>query len=292
MKSQNRIKFIIEILLLIGLVIYFTITVSIPNYKNNHGSSENILNISKYKSLIELKVGETNFGIVLDNKGKVYHLLFFEKNSLSLYNKNIENNNLDVVFNIIIRRLILDDYLKSDTNITMIKYNDFYYDKAKTTLEEYLNKYHLNIVINEEINTIENKARSLSDEIISSKEDALNELDSYSIYIIDNNEIEQEEKELEVLDEKHAKTYINNIYKSIEKHKNLNDIKNQSQKESNIDITKIPGDEKETYFPTSNSYFYIKNSKVYAFIEIKDKGNIYSYCYNGSIDEYEKGECK
>ena len=291
MIKTNKIQFIIEIIILIGLIIYFIINVSIPKYKSTHGSSESLLNTSKYKSLVEFKIGETNFGLFLDNEGKVYHLLFLEKNSLCLYNQYIENNDLDVAYNIIIRRLILDNYLKTDTNITIIKYNDFNYDKVKSTFNEYLNKYHLNIVVNEETNTIINKAKSLSEETINTKEDALNELDSYSRFIIDNNEIVREE-EKEILDEKIAKTYINNIYKDIEKYMNLNDIKNQSKEETTLDITKVSGDEKGIYYPTLNSYFYIKNSKVYAFIEIKDKENIYSYCYNGSIDEYEKGECK
>ena len=291
MIKKERLRFIIEILIVIGLIIYFTIKISIPGYKSTHGSSDNLLNTSRYKSLIEFKIGETNFGLIIDDKGKTYHLLFFDKTSLCLYNQNIENNDIEVVSNQIIRRLISNNYLKTTSNITITKYNDFYYDKTRNSFENYLNKYHINIAMKEEKNTIINKAKSLSKERITTNKEALNELDSYSRYIIDNNEIEKVE-EKESLDDILAKTYINNIYKSIEKYKDSNDIKNQSKEESTLDMTKIPGDEKGNYYPTSYSYYYVENSKVYAYIEIKDKQNIYSYCYNGSIDKYEKGECK
>ena len=286
----NKPRIILEVLIVIGLLIYSFTTIVIPNYHKIFGSSDKFINTSSYTTMIEFKIGETNFGIVLNNKKEVYHILYFDQTSTCLYNQDIENNNIDIVSNQIIRRLIENDLLKANSEITIIKYNNKYYKDVKKSFINYLNKYHLNNVIKEEDNKLIEKAKSVSSDNIDSDSYALVTLDLYSKEVVDNylnNKTITEE-----ITEKEAKTYSNQVYIKIEKYMNDNNIKEQDKNSKEFDITKISGDNNSKIYPTENSYYYIKNSKVYAYIEIKGLNNSYSYCYNGSIDEYMKGECK
>ena len=286
----NKPRIILEVLIVIGLLIYSFTTIVIPNYHKIFGSSDKFINTSSYTTMIEFKIGETNFGIVLNNKKEVYHILYFDQTSTCLYNQDIENNNIDIVSNQIIRRLIENDLLKANSEITIIKYNNKYYKDVKKSFINYLNKYHLNNVIKEEDNKLIEKAKSVSSDNIDSDSYALVTLDLYSKEVVDNylnNKTITEE-----ITEKEAKTYSNQVYIKIEKYMNDNNIKEQDKNSKEFDITKISGDNNSKFYPTENSYYYIKNSKVYAYIEIKGLNNSYSYCYNGSIDEYMKGECK
>ena len=286
----NKKRIILEIIILIGLLIYSFITVVIPNYPKMFGSSDKFINTNKYVSLVEFKIGETNFGIVLDKKKKVYHILYFNKQATCLYNQDIENNSIDIVSNQIIRRLINNNYLNTNTEIIITKYNNKYYKEVKETFISYLKKYKLNNNIIEKENNLINKAKSVSDDNLDSDSYALMTLDLYSKSMID--EELNNKKITEEITEQEAKKIMNRIYIKIEKYMNDNNIKNLDKYNEEYVITKISGDDEKLYYPTENSYYYIKNSKVYAYIEIKGLNNTYSYCYNGSIDEYMKGECK
>ena len=286
----NKKRIILEIIILIGLLIYSFITVVIPNYPKMFGSSDKFINTNKYVSLVEFKIGETNFGIVLDKKKKVYHILYFNKQATCLYNQDIENNSIDIVSNQIIRRLINNNYLNTNTEIIITKYNNKYYKEVKETFISYLKKYKLNNNIIEKENNLINKAKSVSDDNLDSDSYALMTLDLYSKSMID--EELNNKKITEEITEQEAKKIMNRIYIKIEKYMNDNNIKNLDKYNEEYVITKISGDDEKLYYPTENSYYYIKNSKVYAYIEIKGLNNTYSYCYNGRIDEYMKGECK
>ena len=286
----NKYRILLEIVILIVLLIYSFNKVVVPNYHKIFGSSDKFINTSKYESMVEFKIGETNFGLVLNNKKEVYHILYFDKTSTCLYNQDIENNSIDIVSNQIIRRLIENDYLKNNTEITLIKYNDKYYNDVKKTFIEYLNKYKLNNNIVEKENKLITKANSVSSEKTDSDSNALVTLDLYSKEVVDN--YLNNNNKVEEITEHQAKLYANQVYIKIEKYMNDKNIKDQDKDNKDYLITKISGDSSNNYYPTENSYYYIKNSKVYAYIEIKGLNNIYSYCYNGSIDDYEKGECK
>ena len=286
----NKPKLVLELIILIGLLIYSAITVMIPTYHKMFGSSDKFINTNKYESFIEFKVGEANFGLVLNKNKEVYHILYFDEAAICLYNQNIENNEIDIVSNQIIRRLIENDYLKTNTIITITKYNNKYYNDVKKSFITYLNKYKLNNQIIEDENNLIDKAKTISQEKIDSDANALTVLDLYSKEIIDNKENDKTIKE--EISEHDAKSYANRVYIKIENYINKNNIINLEKNNKEYDITTIKGDDKGIIYPTENSYYYIKNSKVYAYIEIKGLNNIYNYCYNGSIDDYQKGECK
>ena len=84
----NKYRILLEIVILIVLLIYSFSKVVVPNYHKIFGSSDKFINTSKYESMVEFKIGETNFGLVLNNKKEVYHILYFDKTSTCLYNQD------------------------------------------------------------------------------------------------------------------------------------------------------------------------------------------------------------
>ena len=288
--KTNKIQLIIEIVFFIILMIYGTVTIFIPNYKKAFGSSDKFINTSKYKSMVEFKIDQTNFALILDKNYNVYQILYFDETSYCLYNQNIENNKIDIAINQIIRRLIKNNCLKSDSNIILTTYENNYSKKVIKTFKKYLNKYSINTDFTINNNSLIKKAKSLSEEDIDSDSYALFVLDLYSKDLIEI--VKTTSKEIDNITEKQARIYANNVYKKIELFMDTNNIKNLEKNNKKLIISEIAADQDELYFPTNNSYFYIKNSKVYAYIEINDLSNTYSYCYNGSIDNYQKGECK
>ena len=57
-------------------------------------------------------------------------------------------------------------------------------------------------------------------------------------------------------------------------------------------IQVIPADVDGKYYPSSNSWYYIQNGKIYAYIEFSEENKIYGYCYQGTIESRSKGVCK
>ena len=68
------------------------------------------------------------------------------------------------------------------------------------------------------------------------------------------------------------------------------DIDNQEINNSNMPIQYIPGDNENKIYPTSSSWYYIENYKVYAEITIAGTQN-YTFCYNGSQQDKKEGRC-
>lgn len=265
---------------------WYIVTTSIPELKNRFGSSDKLLNTKNYSELIEFNINNNvNFAIVINKKEIVSNILFFEPNSLCLYNKNIENNNIETSINEIVKILIKNKYLNKTSNIKLTKYENNKYLEVKNTLQNKLKYYNINIIIQESSSTIKDKVASLTTDEYSDTKEYLRALDEYSKDIIFD-----KEKDYEILTETSSKIYADNVYKKIENYITTNNVINQDVSSPTIPIHLIPADENATYYPTTNSWYYVKDKKIYAYIEFeKEKG--YNYCYNGSVDLYKKGEC-
>ncbi len=288
MKTE-RIQNIITILIIIGLLIYLVITRSIPSIKNTFGSSDSLLKTSAYVNLIDLKVNNNlNIGFILNKDKKIYHVFFYDENSFILYNQDIEKQKLDKSLDIIISKLIEKDYLKENANVTLTKYNSKYYDDFKKSFNKALAKYKVDINLIEKTSTLKQLAKSL-DIDYTDKSRVLFEID---ILLKNQKGLPEDNtsKEKEI-DSNNLKKYSNNIYISIEKYMNKNNIINEELNKTKLDITKISGDEEGLILPSKESYYYIKNSKVYAYIKLTVDEKVAEYCYNGSIDEYKEGVC-
>ena len=284
--KNEKIQYIIYTLIVLGILIYLIITKGIPTFKNTFGSSDSIINPNKYANLVDINVNDKiSLGVILDKNKKVYHLFFYEDNSTIFYNQNIEDNNLDKGLDLIVSKLIEKDYLKENYNLKLTKYNIKYYNEFKKSLNKALNKYHVKVNIIEEDNTIEQLANSLE---LNYSDDtrALLEID-----LLLKDSTSKDIKEEKKIDNKDIKKYSNNIYIKIEKYKDNNNIINEERDKTKLDITTIPGDNEGRIIPSSDSYYYIKDSKVYAYIKLTIDEKVYDYCYNGSIDEYKEGMC-
>ena len=277
---KNKLLIIIEVIIVIVMFIWYTTTTLIPELKQKFGSSDTFINSNLYNNMIELKIDNTNFILVLDKNNKIYHIFFLDKTSLSLYNQNIENNTIDDSLNKTIELLINNDLLKQESTIVVTRYNDNNYDKFINSLNTILNKYHIDKEIIEKENTIETKAKELG---ISSD---LIEFDYYSKNIsgIGN-------KKTDITINKDYKELSNNVYKKIEEYVYNNDIDNLSKDNTELLINYIPSDKSLKYYPTNNSWYYVEDKKIYAYIELDIDGQVKGFCYQGSIDLRSEGVC-
>ncbi len=294
--NENKLLFILEIVLIVGGLLFFTFKEAIPEYKSNYGSSDKFINTTKYKNLIEINIDDkVDFGLVINEDNKIYDILFFDKTSICLYNQNIENKELDKSLDSIISILIENNYLKNNSNITITRYNDNYYKEFINKFSSSSSKYKLNNNVNELTNSLESKRNDLG---LAGKTDTeiIQNLDYYSKQLVSNvkNNISKEEESTDtsvVLSNSNSRTLSDNVYKKIENYIIKNNISNLEKDNDKLIITMISADSSNKYYPTSNSWYYAKNKKVYAFIELNENGNYYRYCYNGSIDDIKEGTC-
>ena len=144
----------------------------------------------------------------------------------------------------------------------------------------------MNQPIIEESYTIQEKAKDLK--ITSTTiSDILLEMDLFSKDLYSS----YEDKSKSVINNSNSRNYTDNVYKKIEKNISKNNISNMDKNNPSIEISLIPADSNKLYYPSSNSWYYVKNKKIYAYIEIIDNNKKYAYCYKGSIDQINEGEC-
>jgi hypothetical protein len=289
---KNKVRLILEIAVVLIACVVYAIKVSLPELKESLGSSDTLISTTSYKNMLEFNIdNKINFAVVINDNKEIYHLIFFDKSSIILYNQSIEGNSIDTSLESIIKILIENDYLTSNSIIKVTRYEDTYYDTFKESLLNILTKYQLNTNIIEAENTLSTRCSELNLEGTTS-ESLLRELDLYSKeFTRDINNVNKKSTTDETLSDTTAKTLTNNVYKKIEEYKDNNNIETLTKDNTELVINLIPADTSGKYYPTSNSWYYIKDSKVYAYIELTDNNNIYSYCYNGSIDLIKKGEC-
>lgn len=272
---------IIEIIIIFAIMIYYSIAVMIPEYRKSQGSSDHFIKSSQVSNMIEIYIdSSTDFALVLDLEGNIYHIFFFDNSSLSLYNENIESKTLDQGLEIVVKKLIENDIIKQDSQVEIRYAEKKYYNQFKNTWNQLVNKYSLPVNYIEKKQTIEEKAKELG--INSESTAILLEIDFYSKEMIKNITTKKEP-----LNEEKALEYTNSIYRKLEETIN-------TQKEENNDsiaITLIPADNEHKYYPTKRSWYKIENGKVFAFIELQDGNELHSYCYKGSMNERMKGEC-
>ena len=226
-----------------------------------------------------------NFSIIIDENNKIYHMLFFNKESACLANKNIENNTVEEVLKRIYSILYENNYLTNNSNIKIIRYDnkdEIIYDLVRDINKE----YNINGIINISDSTLENKINELK--IESLEESYLKDLDLYSkeyIRLTKNIVLSKEESD-------NTKVYSDNVYNKITNYINMNNISNLGINDTTLVISMISADEEFTHYPSINSWYYVKDKKVYAYIEfIIDDNNVKGYCYEGSIDLVKEGVC-
>lgn len=284
---KKKLIIIFEIIFIISAMTYYVVKELIPDYKRKFGSSDKIVNSEKCTNIIEVKINNIDYMYLINKEEKIYHLLFFSPESIVLYNQNIENKNFDDGIEDSIKLLIENNYLKKDSNITLTRYNNDYYNDFNNSLKKQLMNFNINTNILEEESDFIDKTTKLG---LSNKTKSIMilEMDYYSKELIDDNNNKNKES---VLNKTTSKQYASKVYKKLEKYINSNNINNLDINSTNLHINTIPADENYKYYPTSNSWYYVENKRVFSYIEFKEGNNRYGYCYKGSIDSILEGEC-
>ena len=259
----NKIGIVIEIIIFIIIVTIVFITKGLPLLKSSFGSSDKFYDVNNYSSVVGIEIkDEAEFALVLSDE-KVEGLLFFNEDSLVLYNQNIEKKSLEDALDTITE--LLDEYRINDI-IKVINYgqNNDIYDKIKVYMN---NKYNTKVIFSE--STLQDKAQQL--EIETSEEDSvIEDLYNYSNRIIKkykNNNIT--EKSI-IIDKDQAKKYAINIYKKLLVYAEY--VDNQQEEDNNnypiqlieVDDDIIEAENSKIIAPNSNSWYYIKDGIVYA----------------------------
>lgn len=283
---EKKITIILEILI-IGIAFFvYTFKEVIPEYKESIGSSDKFINSEIYKKMYEFNIdNKINFSIIIDENNKIYHMFFFDKESTCLANKNIENNKLEEGLKKIYVILLDNNLLSSSSIVNIIRY-----DNTDNIIYDLVSDLHMqynitgNIILSD--STLISKVESLK---LESDEDSyLKDLDLYSkeyIRLTKNIVLTKEESS-------NTRQYSDNVYNKITNYINTNNISNLSVNDTTLVINMIPGDEEFKYYPSINSWYYVKDGNVYAYIEfIINDSTAKGYCYNGSVDSVKEGVC-
>ncbi len=280
---NKKITIFIEISIVVIAIIYYVVAIMIPDFQKSQGSSDGFIKTNKYQNLIKIKIDDaTDFALVLDSEGKIYHIFFFDNSSVFLYNQNIENKELNSSIKSIITILIENNILKNNSKVEIIHASDEQYNSFNKEWNNILNELKIKTNTSEEVKSLEEIARIYGIET-NNVTTTLLELDLYSKEFIKENP-----KGNKKLDEDTAKSYANKTYMKLEEYVEKEHITNLNKEDVDIPLSLIPIDD---IYPTKNSWYYIKDGNVYAYIEFEDD-NKYSYCYKGSINNRMEGECQ
>ena len=275
MKKQYLIEVAITMVLLVGVVLFKFL----PEYRQEYGSSDSLI-YTDLSRLVEIKIDGIDFGYAYNDENKVRAIIFFNNNSTVLYNKNIENLSIDEALTKSLDILYNNKLIRENSIITIIKYQEDSIDYKSIVDNNLTNK--INYSYDEQLSSL----NTIKERFNISEEDT-----SRIIYrlILQSKEVARSSKNN---DKTSYKEYTDNVYRQLVKYKDTNNIYNEEKDNHTIDISLIPADEDLTMFPTPNSYFYINEGMIFAYIEIDIEGNIISYCYNGNINNYDEGVCQ
>lgn len=278
---KKNFVIILEVLVIFFASLYYIVFVVLPEYRENKGSSDSFIQVEKYKNMFELSIDENIlFSLLINNDRHVFSILFFDKNSTCLYNQDIEGSNLEEALDKIMVLLLDNHYLSSQSTVVVTRYNNFSYDLFMRSLKNQLSVYDLEVSIIERESTLQEKALQLELDCGSSDEVILRHLDLYSKEFtrvsIDGNHSDNDY------------SYAQQVYRLLQDYVYLNQIQDLEKDAVEFSIMTIPADSNKEVYPNGNSWYYVKEYQVYAYIEFHS-GN--GYCFLGSVDLNKKGEC-
>ena len=284
---------VLVVIIAVALVVVFK---SWPEYQATLGSSEKWFSEKNYKTGIEIKIDMGPEFFMLINEEKQLSYIFIEnENALSLVNKDIEGKQLKKAIPEIFQILLTNKQLENN-KIKIINYGDRnIYEDTLTLIKDTLTKNSKTNQIIEQTSTLEQKA---TEENLEEKEQSQV---LWTLYLRSREFMDQAEEEKQPTAENKtetqkitkdmASTYANSIYQKIVTYMINSNIKNQSRDNGNLPIQYIPGDSENKVYPTTSSWYYIENYKVYAEITIASQNNNYTFCYQGAIEEKKEGLC-
>ena len=289
-KLQSRLT----ILILIVIIIVGIFLKGIPELKKSLGSSDKFITKKNYDDMVEFDINNNlNFAVIIKDN-KINHILMYNEKSVILYNQDIENNPINKSISMITNLLINSNNITQTSQVTLTSYENKYYNAVKQAfLSELQSNNYNNITIIEKQTTLENKADRLEIEY-STKDDLVSKLDIYSKNIISRSKSSSNDyntTETKSISKEQAKEYANNVYQKLENYVITNNIGEQDVNDTSLPINLIPASSDNTIYPNLDSWYYIKNKQIFAYIAIDTKDQTYSWCYSGGIDNYKEGEC-
>lgn len=281
-EKYDKITNIITIVVVIVVFLLLIIFKIIPDLKAIRGSSDTYINYDKYDTVIGIKINTNTDFLLVITDNKVQNIVFLSNNSLYLYNQNIEGNTLNESLTSIINILRNNDVLLDE--LTLIKYqSNTSYDNVKKLLANKLN-------VEELTSTYQLLAAEYN---INAYQDNIEQLQAIETY---SKELTRKYKNEKILEEtineynkNEVKEAADNVYSKLATY--AKNVENQEIYSTSLIITDIPANQELTLYPSVDSWYYIKNHQVYAYINFKTTTNNYDFCYNGSIDNMKEGKC-
>ncbi len=281
---KKKLLILFEIFLIIGMFSWYIVKEMIPDVSKKFGSSDHIVNTKRFQNMIDFKIDSScEFAILLDDEGIVYHMFFFHRDSVCLYNQNIEGLPLEKAIPRISDLLIQNGCLKKNSSIVITRVLDFHYEDILSHFKNSIFSFSQSITFLEEKKSLEDFALEfgVSYDNLSS---LLSGLDYYSKNITGigraSQSVSYDGRELS-----------NHVYQELEQYVFVKQIKNLEKESTDFPISLIPGDSSLKMYPTSRSWYYVQNGKIFAYIEFELPMEVVGYCYQGSIDLRKEGEC-
>ncbi len=278
------------IIILVAAFIYITYK-AIPEYESTLGSSDTLINTKNFQDIIEFKLNNLNFAIIINKKNKISNILFFDSSAIILYNQNIENLTISKGISKIMNILNNNNYLEPNFTLNLINYNNKSYNEVKYLVTNYFTTNNFQINISESNSSLQKKAKQLNIEEAENTTELLTLLDFYSKDLIKNYTSKNSSKNEISLPKDMALIYANNVYSKLEDYITSNNIDNLQITDTILPINLIPADENGKYYPSSDSWYYVLDKKIYAYIKFSCESSTCSYCYNGNINLVKEGEC-
>ena len=277
---EKKIKIIIEIILFFILLAYCVITVVIPKYKNKYGSSDKYIFTSNYVNIFEIDIKDNaHFSLLYNKKGKIYHILFFNDYSYALYNQNIEDLSLKDSLNKII--FLLKNKGLRNQNIQVFYYEEKDIKEFQNEFQKLLKDYSITSSCSFEKGELLDLAKRF--DITDTDSSAIiRNLDFYSKELI--KDIKKKNSNQDSYYEKAA----NSIYDRLNTYISSQKIFELKKDEVVYPIQIIGADNDEKLFPNSNSWYYVHEGLLYAYIEFND---MTGYCYMGNKNNKKEGVC-
>ena len=174
--------------------------------------------------------------------------------------------------------------------INIVNYNDqAVYRKVISLVQQSLEKQSKTAQIIESNSTLQDKAKSLN---MEEQEDSqiLWRLYLNSTEIIDGLPKSTTSTTHVSINKENASVYADTIYQKLVTYMMNANIQNQEKNDMTMPIQYIPGNNDNSVYASSTSWYYIKDYKVYAEITIKGESS-YTFCYMGSSANKEEGIC-
>lgn len=253
-------------------------------------SDNKLLDTANYLTAVEVD-SEAKFIMFFNKQEQISNIIYLNNKSVdSLYQKDIENKDIATSINLIIDNLNKNGVFTSVKNVILIDYgNDKLFSKVKAEFNKQFINYGISKDISYEVKTLKEEILSLNLKYKNSQSKNLKQLYNYSLDLINNvknDDFKQEEQNIyENIDQ-----YALNLYHKIEKY--AEKIENQPKdSQTGIDVTTInaTSDYNNALYALSDSWYYIENYQVYAYIHFEIDNINYDYCFKNG--DYQKNKC-